>query len=321
MTNPKISIIIPVKLNGDISSVMESIKNVDYPKKHLEVIVAEGNWPSSQRNKAINKAGGKIIFFLDNDSRIQPWSLNLLEKKFSDPQLAVLGGPSLTSPKDTNYFSKLIGYILETYFGALRMRWRYSSDVYRQNATEYELIGANLAIRKNIFSIIPGFDESLYANEETDLLRRISDMGYKMKYNKKFFIYRSHRKNPAKLIKQFFKYGEGRMMQIEKKAKFEDLVFGVPVIFVIYLFSLLFIHQTWYFLPLLIYFLLGFASSLKVMLKYKKIDVFFVIPFIFPFIHISYAFGLIKEIYARYLDRTKKTKIIKKGIKIRKITF
>ncbi len=298
---PKITIIIPVRLGAVASVSLDSIKKADYPKNLIEIMVVEGNQPSKQRNEAIRKAKGDIIYFLDDDSHISKNCLKTIAKEFSNPKLDVLGGPSLIDSYSKNFFNRVIAYILETYFGALRMRARYSKNKSKK-ATEYDLISANLAVRKNVLKK-EKFDEMFYPNEETELLRRLQDKGFVFKYNNKLVVYRNHRKNIFELIEQFRNYGRGRMMQIKKIPKLSDFIFSVPIGFLFYIFSLLFFHPSWYLIPLATYFLLSFLTSLKATLKYKEPSLLLSMTLLFPIIHLSYALGLIEELL--FSTRTK----------------
>ena len=65
MMQPFISVIIPYRPNDDISNPKKSFEEVDYPKNKKEIIFIKGNNPSQQRNKAIKKAKGNILVFVD----------------------------------------------------------------------------------------------------------------------------------------------------------------------------------------------------------------------------------------------------------------
>lgn len=106
---PKISVIIPVKIGTTPTIALNSLKKVKYPKKLIEILIVEGNQPSRQRNEAIKKAGGEIIYFLDDDPFVYPNSLRIIAKDLSDPETGV-GEPSLTKHdnKSGNYLNHVI---------------------------------------------------------------------------------------------------------------------------------------------------------------------------------------------------------------------
>lgn len=291
---PKISVNIPIKPNSTLKPVLDSLRKVDYPSNLVEIIIVEGNQIAKQRNKAIKHSSGELIYLLDNDSEIKPNSFKIIAREFGKKNIGAVGGPSLTK-KDGNYLNFLIGRALETYFGAMRMRFRYSEQNQYIAGNEYHLIGANLALRKKSVEKIGFFNEKIFPNEETELLRRLKKTGYNLIYNKNLSINRSHRKNLKDLAKQFFNYGVGRTKQIMHNGSLEDFIFVLPVGFFLYLISLFFYNPKWYLYPLFLYLLLALLTSWKASLKYRKADLIFSLPTIFLVIHISYAFGIIYE--------------------------
>lgn len=297
---PKISVNIPAKPKSDVKPVLNSLKKIEYPPELIQIVIVEGNQIAKQRNQAIKRSSGEIIYLLDDDSEVRPDSFRIIIQEFKKKNVAAVGGPSLTK-KDGNYLNFLIGCALETYFGAMRMRFRYSEQGQKTEGNEYQLIGANLALRKKTVEKIGLFNEKIVPNEETELLRRLKKVGYKLVYNKDLSIQRSQRKTLKDLAKQFFHYGVGRMKQILYNGTFEDLIFILPIAFVFYLTSLLLFHPIWSLIPLFLYLVLSLATSLKAASKYKKAFLILALPIIFLIIHISYASGIIYEILSQFL--------------------
>ncbi len=316
MNLPKISVNIPLIENGSAEIVLDSLKKVDYPARLFEIIIIKGNNLAKQRNEGVKNSKCEIIYLLDDDSQVQPNSFITIAKEFQDMNVAVVGGPTLP-PKNGNYINQLMGYILETYFGAFRMRYKWSKQPNSSNTIDYQFIAANLAIRKEAVLEIGGFDERFYPSEETDLVRRIKNKGYKVKYSDKLIVFQNHkRKNSYLISERFFHYGEGRMRQILKNPIKEDFIFILPIGFSLYLLSLVFFNPFWYFLPIVIYLILGLLTSLKAALKYKKYSLIFLMTVIYPIVHLSYAMGLINGFiinfrkYKYYQSSNIKTRLI-----------
>lgn len=309
MNLPKISVNIPLITNGDASIVLNSLQKIEYPKELYEIIIIEGSHLTKQRNIGLKVSKGEIIYLLDDDSQLQPQSFKIVADEFRNPKIAAVGGPSLTPQDSQNYFNQLIAYVLQTYFGAFRMRYKWSNHVKNIFGRDYHFIGANLALRKKTAIDIGGFDERIIPNEETELLRRLQDLGYLLKFNKNLFIYRNQRKNLWELAKQFYHYGKGRMKQIKKKMIFQDFIFFAPIAFGIYLLTLVIFHPLWYLLPFLIYFLLGFATAMKASVKYKKLSLLLTMPILFPIVHLSYAVGMVNELLTKSRQDKKNYKI------------
>jgi len=291
----KISINIPLIKGGSAEKVLNSLKKVKYPKNMFEIVIVEGNQIAKQRNIALKNSSGNIAYLLDDDSQVKRNSLNIINNEFKNPKVAALGGPSLDRKSRPLKFENIVGYALETYFGAMRMKFRYSKQKGIQGS-EYKLIGANLALRISAVQKIGEFNEKIVPNEETDLLRRLKLKGFILKYNNQLSIYRYHRKNAVDLYKQFKHYGTGRMKQILHIFMPEDVIFLLPILFIIFLFSFIFIPTHIYLSIFAIYLLLGFATSLKASIKYKKTNLFYLMIPTFFIIHVSYGIGLISEL-------------------------
>ena len=48
--------------------ILNSIKELNYPKSDFRVIVVRGKNPSENRNKGTSNSSGEIIVFLDDDA-------------------------------------------------------------------------------------------------------------------------------------------------------------------------------------------------------------------------------------------------------------
>src|ERR1039457_736 len=101
MSGPeKVSVIIPVKPGAE-GRALSLRRDLDYPADSWEVIVAEGRCPSLQRNLASPSASENIIYFLDDDSQVGNGFLRRATACYADPDVAAVGGPSLTPDTDT----------------------------------------------------------------------------------------------------------------------------------------------------------------------------------------------------------------------------
>ena len=78
----------------------------------------------------------------------------------------------------------------------------------------------NLAVRRNIFDRIGGFDESFkYASaEDYDLCIRIRKLGYKILYDPNVFVLHYHSQNLKSLLRKAFIHGR-EYIKLEKKHK------------------------------------------------------------------------------------------------------
>lgn len=290
----KISVIIPVAPYEKCKVPVKKIRKSKFVK---DVIIVTGNQPSFQRNEAVKIAKGEIIYFLDNDSIPEFDNFEKIVNFFkTHNKAAVLGGPSL-SPKIEKKFPYAVGIAFSSFLGTAFSSARYAPKGKLRKSSELELILCNMAFRKNIFIKSGMFNTSLYPNEENELLNRISEAGYEIWYMPDLIVYRSHRANIFKFIKQIFTYGRGRGNQflIEKKKMplfpLASLLFDIYIIL-----SILKILPE---LLLLIYFSIIFLFSIYKAILHRKIFLILYLPVIFFIIHSLYGLGFIYGLFKK----------------------
>lgn len=311
-----ISIIIPVSSYLEDMPVLSSLKNIDYPKDKMEVLLSIGKQPSIQRNRAVRIAKGDIVYFFNRDAQVEKdifkRAVTILNR---NENIAGTGGPDLT-PADNDYLQKIFGYAMSSYFAHWKMRARYNPIGRERFTDERELLLSNMAIKKDIFLESDGFDETLYPNEENELINRISKKGYKFIYSPDLKIYRSRRNNLLAFIKQFYKYGQGRMNQIFTESCFKNLQFFLPLFFLFYLVILPVIGRYLVsFIPFLAYISLGIADAAYISFKNKK-NLIFLLPLIYMIMHLSYGAGMLNALAHRF--RSNKG-LLEQEIKIKKV--
>ena len=339
----KISVIIPVKPGKEIKEVIKALRQVDYPPELVEAFVCYGTNPSKQRNEVVKRARGEILYFLDNDSQIERrafkkvvavfdgkiapvkmrqsrglsvfprWLSDLIIKKvFSGiiykGGVGVVGGPNVWW-REEPFWASITGAILESYFAHSKMAARYRPIGLVHRATEKELILCNLAVRRDIFQKIGGFNEALYPNEENELLNRIERTGYQLIYHPGVLVFRPRRETFQSLVTAFFHYGRGRMEQIRIEGVWPSLPLLVPAIFLFYLLALFFYHPWFAFLPLIFYLGMGFVSALGFATRRGKLYLVILLPLFFTIAHLAYAFGFL---YGLSVDLKRKQRVVKK---------
>lgn len=287
---PTFSFIIPVKPGGQIAA-LDSLRRLSPLPHQFEVLIAEGCSPSRQRNTAAHQAQGEILYFLDDDSRVQPDCLESCAAIMTDAAVAVVGGPSLT-PEDDSPLQQLFGLALSSLFGAggMRNRYRYFGNL--RETTDKELILCNLAIRRSIFLETGGLDERLYPNEENELLDRIQSSRKKLLHAPDMAIRRSQRKSLKQFIRQMFSYGRGRAQQT-LIAGVGPIIGFVPLLFLMYLILLPFVASNFlYVIPLFLYAMLDICFTVAAIAATGSISALFLF-FLFPLMHISNGYGLL----------------------------
>lgn len=311
----KLTIIVPSLPGIDNLRFVETLKRTDYPLANIELLISEGKNPSRQRNLAIDKATGEIIFFFDNDAEIPNNYLKKAMQHYQNQDINSIGGPVETSNTDP-FLQKCFGYVIGSYFATQSMSNKFKGQGEIRPATEKELILCNFSIRK-ISLGKHRFDERLYPNEENELLNRLSSQGKKLIYDPDLKVYRKQRGNLAKFAKQFYKYGYGRIEHILIRPSSISPIFLIPLLFVIYIVSLIISAPSQktnllYFIPLLVYILIALVSSIKIAIDERNLKTLMITPGLFFIVHISYGMGMITSLLTfRRKERPKEVKITK----------
>jgi GT2 family glycosyltransferase len=323
----KFSIIVPVAPDRG-AEVINSIKNLDFPKSQYEVIIERGTNPSRNRNIGAKKAKGEILCFLDDDAivprdllkeakRLFEWRLNdnffsfihvedypsnILDSRTID----ILGGPQLTPPDD-KWFAKACGEILASPFGSLSMADRYRKGKENFNADENSLTSCIMFVRADAYKMIGGFNESLFPGEDPEFLARAKKKGFRIAYSPNIYIWHRRRATLMGYIKQMFDYGKVRLEK-EKKAKSEGkkgLLFYIPMLFSLYIMLIIFYSPTWLSYPLIAYLFLSFiftciALKDSAMANPKRLYSYLLLPCIFFITHFFYGLGMIEGLAKRW---------------------
>lgn len=294
MKKPYISAVVAVAPERDCE-VMNSLKNMNYLKDRFEVIVKVGKNPSENRNKGVKSSRGEIIAFLDDDAVLDPNLFRNTEKFFNEhPEVDVVGGPQLT-PKDDGFFAKTSGYAIESFFGTFRMSKRYTKGRLEMDTDETALTSANCFVRKKVFSKVAGFDPRLFPGEDPEFFSRVKRNGFKLAYSPELIIYHRRRADFFGFCRQFFSYGKVRLEKEKIGKSLPGLVFFMPSLFLIYLALLpllVYLFSWGIALPFALYLIIASIVSFYILFTKRAVG-FFLLPFLFLSLHLSYGAGML----------------------------
>ena len=198
----KVSVII-INWNGRefIERCLNSIIASDMDKSGYEVIVAdnasgdnsaslvrerfpgvrllefkENNGFCKGNNLAASSAKGKYLFFLNNDTRIEPWTIRkMLEEIEGDSRIGICGC-KMVNYNGTVVFHAGIGMDFLGY--PVRKRRPFYVE------------GSAMMIRKNLFDNLGGFDEDYFMfHEDIDLAWRVQISGYSIGVSEDAVVY------------------------------------------------------------------------------------------------------------------------------------
>lgn len=123
---------------------------------------------SKARNYAVSKASGDILVFMDADSITTPENFKTLMKAFQSEKTVAAITPVLSYKKNLSFPEKLF-YTTDNAFIKSCNILKFLLKFYNR--------GDFLAVRKDIFSKIGRFNESLNIMEITELLIELSKLG------------------------------------------------------------------------------------------------------------------------------------------------
>lgn len=294
MDNQRISVIIPIRPDGDAGIVLGSIKKANYPHDLIDILVIKGNNPSLQRNEGIRKSKAEIIFFLDDDSEVEP---NLFKNSLSTyqryPEASGIGGPAVLY--GSGYLQQAIKIIMTSYVGVYKISSRYKPLGCIRYVDENELISCNLSLKREVFISKEGFNETLYPNEENELIKRLSKAGHKFLYNPECVVRRKTDEDIDKFLRRIFSYGNGRVKQLFLSPDKTSFLRLLPLLFLLYIIILLFFPNPYLFLPFFIYLAAIATYSLHNSSYNHKLSA--LVFSLYAATHIFYGLGLLYGIF------------------------
>jgi hypothetical protein len=214
MDSPRYTVIVPVRRYRADEPVLASLRETLPAPGTAQILVAEGDHPSLQRNAALNQARGEIIVFLDNDCRLGADFWKELETVLSRPEVEIVGGPALLCPNATpleEIFHALLTHVLIV--GPVAARYGPRGGF--RATTQMELILCNMAARRSIFAKIGFLSTRLYPNEENEWLDRAHAAGIGIYYLPTLQVSRPQRSGWGAMGRTLLRYGIGRTRQFQ----------------------------------------------------------------------------------------------------------
>jgi glycosyltransferase involved in cell wall biosynthesis len=184
------------------------------------------------RNRALEEAKNDIVAFIDDDAVPEENWLRMLVRNFSDPLVMCVTG--LTLPIELQNDAQ---EWFERYSTFSRGFHRKVYDLYKINplAAGHVGVGVNMALRREIISLIGPFDEALDAGTltcsggDTEMFSRILRAGYRIIYDPAAVNWHRHRKSWSSLRNTMYGYGVGTY-SVWTRQLFYEREFGVILV-------------------------------------------------------------------------------------------
>ena len=174
------------------------------------------------QNSAIRQAKGSVLAFFDDDVEVTPQWLSVAAEFFREKEFDAMQGPILMPP-EMEHKQELL---------RAQQRFRTINFVkYRPGLTELKtLTGANMAVRREVFTRIGYFNEDLGPgrsgiSEDVEFAQRLVKSGGRIGYEPRAGVY--HRVDWSRLTEEFFRQRheqQGRSRLIYKKQSLLSIV-------------------------------------------------------------------------------------------------
>jgi len=222
---PPISIIIPTYARPQaLHSCLESIAGLDYEARGFEVIVVddgspaplrevaarfadrldvrvereENRGPAAARNAGAALARGPLLAFTDDDCLPDPGWLRALASRHLEAPEKVIGGRTI-NVLTQNPYSAASQFILDLVYA------HYNTDP--EHARFFA--SNNLAVPRELFLDIGGFDARFRTAEDRELCDRWRHDGRGMIYAREAMVRHAHPLTLPAFFRQHFRYGQG----------------------------------------------------------------------------------------------------------------
>jgi len=231
----KISVIIPSTDAAKAKQALRSVKSQNGPVADEVIIVGrnladlygisgenvrivnEPRWlnAAAARNTGAGIARGGLLFFMDDDCiAAGDWITSNLEALLDKPEIGAALGRLVG--KSDKYFSRCVD---------LSGFWVQQNSVRKYVNGGY---AASLAISRDLFQRMGGFNSKMDMVEDCDLYARIRNAGYKIVYEPKITVYHDHGKDTLKKLVSFmYEGGRNYRRYFMPEARIPSLIGGI----------------------------------------------------------------------------------------------
>lgn len=315
-----------------LPQILADIEAQDYPHERIEIILIDSD--SDDNTKAImeefqqNHIGDYAdILVLDNPKRYLPsgWNVAIsgshgdvlirIDAHASIPRgyisqcILVLdegedvcGGPRPTKVKDPTSMGRVLHAAEESAFGSNVADYRGSSD------KRYVSSVFHGAYRREVFSVVGGFDERLRRTEDNEFHYRLRKSGFRIRFDTRISSVQYVRPTVRGMLRQKWSNGYwiGRTLHIEPKC-FRPHHFA-PLFFVCGIIALMVVGLIWSWIPFLccagLYAMACILLSIKAIADMQLYTPYAVcLPFLFCAIHLSYGLGTLAGLLTGWIPK------------------
>ncbi len=261
------------------------------------------------RNTGIKKAKGEYTAFIDGDAIAHPDWLTQIKKTFEqNPKVIGVGGPDLL-PDESTERSRMIGQVMSSPVargGKLNPSTQHS--LMDENKYVEHIPTCNLCLKKEVYKKVGMFDEAFVKGQDLELNYRIKRAGFKLLYSPKIRVVHYRKHHIRSFVRQIYKWAKAKVAIIKKHGMQQGIISHIylwPLYGTIGFFAMLSffyfidrlpIFMFLLFLGLIFYLTVILVESVNLSQKYKNKKILPFAALLFPIVHLSYAFGVLRAL-------------------------
>ncbi len=308
-----------------LGSLLKDICAQTYDHKKIEVILVDGNSTDNTKKimetfKKNNQKDFYDVKVLSNPKRTQPCGWNVVLNNYSgDAVVRIDAHASIPS----NFIEKNIETLSggEDICGGFRPNIIDSPTPWKETLllVETSMFGSSIApyrrqqgksyvnslfhgaYKREVFDKVGFFNESLVRTEDNEIHHRMQQAGFKLCFNPEIISYQHTRNSLKGMIKQKFGNGKWIGLTLSVSPKCLSYYHFVPFLFVMgIIFCSIFAcfgYPLLLEILLLLYSMFDFVNTVSCFTMRDIHFHYFLLPFLFPLMHIAYGVGTLVGIF------------------------
>ncbi len=303
-----------------LGSLLKDICAQTYDHKKIEILLVDSNSTDNTRKimetfRKNNREEFYDVKVLSNPKKTQPCGWNVVLRNYSgDAVVRIDAHASIPS----NFIEKNIETLRNEYIcGGFRPNIIDETTPWKETLllVETSMFGSSIApyrrqqgktyvnslfhgaYRREVFDKVGMFNEKLARTEDNEIHYRMQKAGFKLCFNPEIISYQHTRNSFKKMIKQKFGNGKWIGLTISESPKCLSYYHFVPFLFVM---SLIFCSAIAFLgypllleILLLLYSMFDFVNTVSCFTMRDIQPQFFLLPLLFPMMHIAYGIGTI----------------------------